>query len=372
MNYHLKPKTIALFLGGLATYLALQSLIGEYLLENVLLGESDSAVIFLIDLLSVNVEESIPTWYSTLLLFLASALLFFIWGVKKRQQDRLTTYWLGLAATFLYLSMDEGAAIHETVVEPLERIFDTSGYLAFSWQIVFLPLAILFALIYVRFLWQLPIRTRNLIMLSGVIYVGGAIFIEGISANEWYLNNGITFSYLAIATLEEWCEMVGATLFIYTLLDYIVAGRYTAVFHFIPDLQNRPNLNLQPLLKGGLLFVLLLNVVLFSWVFNQQPILALAGAEERPFYETIATEYATENVVILQFNTMIDGERSAALLTLFDDVLVVAELENQQTFVFASQQLPFTKQQLQTRLDGANAPNSIILDQSDLTQLANE
>ncbi len=348
MNYTIKPKIVGLFLGSVATLLAFQSLIGEFLLENVLLGESSSSVIFLIDLLSVNVEESIPTWFSTILLFIASLLLWFIWGVKNRKEDEWRTYWLGLAFVFLYLSIDEGAAIHETFVQPIESIVQTSGFFAFAWQIVFLPLVLIFVFIYIRFLRALPQETAVLFILSGVIYVGGAVFIEGWSANEWDINQGITFRYLMIATVEEWFEMMGASLFIYTLLDYIVVGNYTAVFQFAPT--NATNAQIvgssqgRNFVKIAIFVGLILNFWLIGWVF-QVPGAASVVEDKRPFSQTIADEYGADGVVILQFSQAINATQAESLLNLFEDVLVLEE-EPQTVTVFASNQLPFDEQSL--------------------------
>lgn len=365
MSYEIKPKVVALWLGGIATYLALQSVVAEFLLEKVLGGGGETAVVTLIDLLSVNVEESIPTWFSTLLLFATAVLLFFIWGVKRRQQAALTPYWLGLAITFVYLSMDEGAAIHETVVDPLSQAFNPTGYLTFAWQIIFFPLVLLFALIYLRFLWRLPRRTAKLMVAAGIVYVGGAVFIEAISANQWYLHDGVTFRYLAIATVEEWFEMLGATLMIYTLLDYVVAGRYTAVLRFIPAMR----INFAPspiLLKTSLAAVLLLNGVLFGWSLNQRPLLA---QEERPFYEAISEDYADRGVIILQYQTPLTDRKAEALLTLFDEVLLVNDPVQQSLVVFAGQRLPFDKETVSAYIEQAGIETAVILNHDDLREM---
>ena len=86
-EFNLNPRKISLALGLVALYLATQSLINEYILENVLgnaRGEISSA---LLDLFSVNAEETIPTWYATLLLFTAAGLLFLIAALKKKKEQ---------------------------------------------------------------------------------------------------------------------------------------------------------------------------------------------------------------------------------------------------------------------------------------------
>ena len=88
-KYTINPRKSTLFLGIVSLYLAVQSLIGEYLLENVLSSETDSLIVPLLDLFSVNAEETIPTWYSTLLLFFGAALLAFIAAVKQKNRVSL-------------------------------------------------------------------------------------------------------------------------------------------------------------------------------------------------------------------------------------------------------------------------------------------
>ena len=177
-EYNLNPRKLSLFLGIVSIYLAVQSLFGEYVLENVLRGGTDGFLVSLIDLFSVNAEETIPTWYSTILLFLSAVLLTFIATVKQKNQKLFRHHWTGLALIFLYLSMDEGAVIHEIIADPLQAKFNTTGYLAFGWQIVFVPLVVVFALFYLRFLFHLPPRIRNLFIIAGSLYVGGAVFVE--------------------------------------------------------------------------------------------------------------------------------------------------------------------------------------------------
>ena len=196
-SFIINPKKIGLILGLITIILAVQSLATEYLVEDVLRDtDANSVLILVLDLFSVNLEESIPTWYSTIILFIASGLLWAIAFSKRSAQDRYTPYWFGLAIIFLYLSMDEGAVIHEILADPLQKAFNTQGFLAFGWQIVAFPLVIIFGLFYIRFLFGLPTRFRILFISAGVIYAGGALIVEGISANRW-ATHGTDMTYFS-------------------------------------------------------------------------------------------------------------------------------------------------------------------------------
>src|SRR5687768_17738137 len=68
----INPRKVGIALGIIAVYFALQSIIVEYLIENILDNELHRSLVQVIDLFSVNAEQTIPTWYATLLLFGAS------------------------------------------------------------------------------------------------------------------------------------------------------------------------------------------------------------------------------------------------------------------------------------------------------------
>ena len=75
LELYVNPRKIALFLAALAIFFALQSLIADYLVEEVLDDTAYPYAVFAIDLFSANAEQTFPTWYSSLLL-LGAALVF--------------------------------------------------------------------------------------------------------------------------------------------------------------------------------------------------------------------------------------------------------------------------------------------------------
>ncbi len=371
----LDPRKSARWLGLLALYLSLQSLIVEYLLENVLLGQKSDLVISFLDLFSVNAEETIPTWYATLLLFFSAVILGVITAVKHQHHDPYTRYWTGLTLIFLYLSLDEGAVIHELFSDPLQTAFNTDGYLAFGWILLFVPLLLLFVLFYLRFLFHLPPRIRNLFILAGAFFVGGAVVVEAISANRWSTDGGVTFPYLAIATVEELLEMWGVVLFIYALLSYMVMEGITAVFTPTPITQPPTNNSKRPLLIIVIL-LLALNIATVAWAFSQQS--APINASDTSFYQLVSDEFDGQGVVILGINEMITADNPAApplanaLLTLFDDVVVVSLPNSQVSIAFASPSLPFSSETLAQLAQQSGETDFTILDTATLRAIATE
>jgi hypothetical protein len=52
---------------------------------------------------------------------------------------------------FVFLSIDESAAIHEMAVEPMRRLFNAHGLLYFSWVILGAAFVTVLAILYIRF-----------------------------------------------------------------------------------------------------------------------------------------------------------------------------------------------------------------------------
>ena len=172
-------------------------------------------------LLNFDLENNIPTFYSIVTLFLCFIVLLFISYVHKKAG--LSYYlWIGLGLCFLFISFDECIEIHERIAVFLRNKFALTGILYYAWVIPYGIVLLGFSVIYYfKFLLKLPKKTQRLFLLSGLIYVGGAVGFELLAGvfhnplNE--MNNAIFILY----TLEELLEMIGIALFIYALLLYI-------------------------------------------------------------------------------------------------------------------------------------------------------
>ncbi|CAN5805319.1 hypothetical protein BH24BAC1_BH24BAC1_09280 [soil metagenome] len=80
-------------------------------------------------------EGNLPTYFSTLILFLSSSLLALIAALKRKANDFFAKHWTILAIIFLGLSIDEAVDFHKGLIEPLRNTFHLSGLLNFSWVI---------------------------------------------------------------------------------------------------------------------------------------------------------------------------------------------------------------------------------------------
>lgn len=216
MKIELSPKIIARNLSMIIGFLLLAHVVVVFV---TLLSGHDS-IHGLIPLFHFGGESNIPTLYSSVALLICSMLLFLI-AVNHKKNGSPYFYWMGLALLFLLLSIDETASIHEKSGAPVRALLKTSGLLYYGWMIPYGIAAVVVAALYIRFLLRLPRKTMFLFILSGVIFVVGAVGFEmlgGWRHEAQGINNAL---YYLFVTFEELFEMFGIVIFIYALLAYI-------------------------------------------------------------------------------------------------------------------------------------------------------
>ncbi|MBL0418755.1 hypothetical protein JI739_00210 [Ramlibacter sp. AW1] len=171
-----------------------------------------------------DAENNIPTVFSSAILLFAGLLLCWITAIKRQQADPFRWRWAGLAALFLALAVDESASLHELLIQPLRTAYQLTGWLRFPWVIAGGTFAIVFAVVYLRFLMHLPPATRRWFILAGLMYVGGAVGMEMVGGHV-FMEEGTPdrtlVPYMIAMTLEESLEISGAALFVAALLQYL-------------------------------------------------------------------------------------------------------------------------------------------------------
>jgi hypothetical protein len=175
------------------------------------------------ELFDVDEEESVPTWFSSSILLLTAVVLFLMAHLSRQSKDRYAMYWFGLGLGFTFMSVDEIAGFHET----LNSITET------SWAVPGLIVALLVGVLYLKFLSSLPAPVAVRFMMSGAIFVGGAIGVE--LATEPYLYEDAldTLGYNLWTPVEEGMEMGGVILFLASLFDYL-KSQYSLQLHLLP------------------------------------------------------------------------------------------------------------------------------------------
>lgn len=157
----------------------------------------------IIELFHLDEENNIPTWFSSFMLANNAALLAVI--AIKATTHRL--HWHLLAIGFLILSIDEVAGIHES--------FNTVSEM--NWTLVGAVLVADLFVIYIPFLRSLQPRIMFGYVLSGVIFVSGALIIEFFSRNI----DSDSLTYVFATSAEEGMEMLGSLLFLFFNLTHL-------------------------------------------------------------------------------------------------------------------------------------------------------
>lgn len=182
-------------------------------------------------------EVSIPTWVSVMLLMGISVNLALIARSTPNLYQR--RWWTIFAVAFLILSLDEGAALHESLMYVTRNLLGiTGGPFWYAWVIP-VGLALVVATPFVvRFVLALPRRTCVMLVVSAVIYASGAIGVEIASATtgaevELYERDEDDPQVWLMACLEETLELLGLVLMTLTVLlhlrDHALHGREVAV-----------------------------------------------------------------------------------------------------------------------------------------------
>ena len=186
-------------------------------MQEELIGE-ENAWAFL-SVFDLGNENNVAAWFSSALLLTAAALLALIWATRRPGEPRRA--WLALALLFVLLSADETAAMHERLIEPLQRGLDTGGTaFHYAWVIPGIAFVVVVAALCLPFLRRLPPVTRNGFLLGGALFVAGAIGLEmamGVLLEE--VGQGFLTGVTALG--EETLELLGVTVFIATLLHHL-------------------------------------------------------------------------------------------------------------------------------------------------------
>ncbi|MGV3656325.1 MAG: hypothetical protein ACO1NX_00165 [Chitinophagaceae bacterium] len=201
--------TLLLLLAHLASY-AVQASVGASTAEA------------LDGLFNLSRENNFPSYFSAFLL-LAAALLFY--GVHlsvKASKGKWQQHWWLLSGVMVFLSIDEAVQLHERLPALTGSLLQNAGssFLHFAWVIPYTVLFLAVAAYFLKFVLALPPRTRNLFLLSGFLYVGGALGFEFLEGNE-VGKNGYSFAYWLMITVEEIMEMAGVIVLIYALLQLL-------------------------------------------------------------------------------------------------------------------------------------------------------
>lgn len=210
--------------------------------SHIVLHRPVAALTFLADM---GQEANLPALFNVSL-FLICAALCLVHG--RMAPSELRTGWKWLAAVMAFLAIDEGSQIHEKLMPATQRLLGingsidwANGWFNFAWVIPYGIATFALVLVLGRWLLRLPAPLRKQLLLSGAVYVTGAVLLEMVGGKvleslppgnastfpwipcEAYGRSGACWAYMyprfiAVYTLEEVCEMTGLILCIRALL----------------------------------------------------------------------------------------------------------------------------------------------------------
>ncbi len=210
------PRKVLAALVLLSLAFGAASVFGQYL--RFFHGVDEHTGIYKFD---VEEEANFPTYYSTLLLLVAACLLAIVARTMQLTADALWTRWRALAVLFFFLSVDEVAGVHEEVGKAVPETDALGGTLYYGWVVVYAVLVVAVGWYILPALRALPRAHRMRFVLSAVVYVSGALFVELIEGAITIRTGDETWRYQLVSTVQEVAEMLGVALFIWALLKFI-------------------------------------------------------------------------------------------------------------------------------------------------------
>lgn len=207
------------WLAGIAIVLLAISLALDVVRFVIFAGERIDRGGTLMAVFDVDEEDSLPTYFSTLLLASIGGLLL-AWRRTLGASGRASWGWPLLGVIFLGLGLDEMASLHERLAGPMKRVIDADEGVfaaAWVWPMVVILLVLFVAL--VPFLRALPRQTLIRFVVAGAVFVLGAAGGEVVAAVYGTTTGEPSqMAIQTIVTVEEGMEMFGALLFLRAIL----------------------------------------------------------------------------------------------------------------------------------------------------------
>jgi len=174
--------------------------------------------------LNMDEELTVPAFYASSALLFCAALagLISCGSARAQRGDRLR--WTALAVLLVLIALDEATELHESITGPLveaTRLNETT-WAGRAWTLIYLPLALGLGLVFWRFVWGLPPRTRWSIITAGVVFVAGAGGGELIATPLWGPDEEVpSITYVVASTIEELLEKSAVVILAYGLTTHL-------------------------------------------------------------------------------------------------------------------------------------------------------
>ncbi len=206
-------------LAGIALALLLISLVVElhnlYPPARELLSKNTWSL--LSKIFDMDMETAFPNFFSTFLLISVTVVSAWVSAVDQKNKGG----WLGIAAVFFILALDEAASLHNSLVYVYRLESVSEDLQNYFWFVPLIPVLALLGLVYLRFWLRLPGYQKVFFLVSAVVYIGGAAGMEVVSGWMGVLEGANSRYYNLTMMMEEILEMGGVILFVHTMFHYL-------------------------------------------------------------------------------------------------------------------------------------------------------
>lgn len=176
-----------------------------------------------VPLFHVDFENNIPTFVAFVLLLccgLVSAWSSALEGARPRHRRA----WAFLALLFMLLAADEAFSFHEQLGIFLYARFSHLDLPMYAWVVPYGLIVLLLGLFLLRWFFELERGVQLSLFAAGAIFLAGAIGLELIASGHYEALPAEREAYRTLtgdllSTVEEACEFVGASWFLYTVLQ---------------------------------------------------------------------------------------------------------------------------------------------------------
>ncbi|MDC0357299.1 hypothetical protein OAO01_00655 [Oligoflexia bacterium] len=207
-------------------------------------------------IVNITHEDSIVTWMSCFL-FISVAATFWLLAIRAKQCESIWRRldWIVLAVLFTYLSLDDGARIHERIGSAFgshikdDAVWSSSSswlqqigsvFPSYYWHVVYMPIFAFMGLCMFFLLWRefkSPFLRMLLVCGLGCYAVSqGLDFIEGLGDGYEYVEQLFAIKHSTARhfskVIEEFLEMFGTTLLLVALLKHftVITGKVSVGF----------------------------------------------------------------------------------------------------------------------------------------------
>lgn len=198
---------------------------------------------------NITREDGLASWFAVTQTFVVALVLWAIFAVSTRDQDnRLQRFgWLLLAVFFTYMTIDDGAMVHERLGSASKNLGEdslisqvTSAFPSYAWHALFLLPLTCIGIFMLWFLWRTltdKVSRIGIITALGLFGIAVAMdYIEGLEHGYTSLADAYGWSRLSVLhftkSIEEFLEMLAMSLWLVIFLRHFAHRTPEFCVHF--------------------------------------------------------------------------------------------------------------------------------------------